>query len=211
VRVPRAWLEAFRRDTDPTEPIADDGGTVWDMFCHEASAMLAASTPVGGWEDISTLAHQMMAAIGAMAAVVDGLPEDVCELHADNLNALSDALDAVNLTDLRAALAAPPPPSVSIDNGSRPQEAVPGEQAERAVLANLTHAAAALVKCHDIFMRAQGGVSGNQADGYNLVASKWTEWARLRGALEPAMLHLIDTAPTPQPADGCSSNEGAGQ
>ena len=43
VRVPRAWLEAFRRDTDPTEPIADDGGTVWDMFCHEATAMLAAS------------------------------------------------------------------------------------------------------------------------------------------------------------------------
>ena len=43
VRVPRAWLEAFCRDTDPTEPIADNGGTVWDMFCHEAAAMLAAS------------------------------------------------------------------------------------------------------------------------------------------------------------------------
>lgn len=43
VRVPRAWLEAFRRDTNPTEPIADNGGTGWDMFCHEASAMLAAS------------------------------------------------------------------------------------------------------------------------------------------------------------------------
>lgn len=43
VRVPRAWLEAFRRDTNPTEPIADSGETVWDMFRHEASAMLAAS------------------------------------------------------------------------------------------------------------------------------------------------------------------------
>lgn len=48
VRVPRAWLEAFHRDTDPNEPIADNGGTVWDMFCHEAAAMLAASPQGAG-------------------------------------------------------------------------------------------------------------------------------------------------------------------
>lgn len=56
VRVPRAWLEAFRRDTDPTEPIADNGGTVWDMFCHEASAMLAAS-PQGEGSSADWITH----------------------------------------------------------------------------------------------------------------------------------------------------------
>jgi hypothetical protein len=59
--------------------------------------LTAASTPVGGWEDISSLARQMMAGKGAMGAVVDGLPEDVCELHADNLNALLDAIDVKSL------------------------------------------------------------------------------------------------------------------
>ena len=44
VLVPRAWLESFRRDTDPTEPIADNGGTVWDMFCHDAERYAAAPT-----------------------------------------------------------------------------------------------------------------------------------------------------------------------
>jgi hypothetical protein len=67
---------------------------------------LAASTPVGCWEDISSLARQMMAGKGAMGAVVDGLPEDVCELHADNLNALSDALDAIDVKSLHAILRA---------------------------------------------------------------------------------------------------------
>jgi len=69
--------------------------------------------------------------------------------------------------------------------------------AEGAVLADLTRASAALVKCHDIFMRAQGGASGNQADAYNIVASKWTEWAQMRGALEPAMLRMMEVRSPP--------------
>lgn len=56
VSVPRAWLEAFRRDTDPTEPIADNGGTVWDMFCHEAAAMLTAS-PQGEGSSADWITH----------------------------------------------------------------------------------------------------------------------------------------------------------
>jgi len=82
VRVPRAWLEAFRRDTDPTEPIADNRGTVWDMFCHEAIAMLAAS-PQG--EEISPAmsadhigeATNMVAPVEAVAWV---LPDELADL-----------------------------------------------------------------------------------------------------------------------------------
>jgi hypothetical protein len=96
VMVPRepteAMLNAVVAGTDwmPRRHRSDVAKQVWSL-------MIAASTPAGGWEDISSLARQMMAGKGAMGAVVDGLPEDVCELHADNLNALLDAIDVKSL------------------------------------------------------------------------------------------------------------------
>lgn len=65
----------------------------------------------GDHVDFRPLALQMLAALEAMTVLVAGLPEDVCELHADNLNALSDKLDAVSLEGLRACLAIAAAPS----------------------------------------------------------------------------------------------------
>ena len=101
------------------------------------SAMLAASTPVGGWEDIST------------APVIHGCEVD---LWLETGERISDARGFQHngvivwhrLSDdglherIRAKathwMFTPPPPSVSTDNGSRPQEAVPTEQAAPTVV-----------------------------------------------------------------------------
>lgn len=176
VMVPRAWLEAFRRDTDPTEPIADNGGTVWDMFCHEAAAMLAASPSVGGWGS-SADADTHRAADGAVVGWqdVETAPRDGRWLLLEGEMSGGDTStvrvgrwnptysDATRCTyewqcvdpyaigsegqivdafwnwyadgRVNGWMPLPPPPPVS--TGSRPQEAVPSEQADRAVVAHM--------------------------------------------------------------------------
>lgn len=47
VLVPRSWLESFDREANPNEAIADNGGSVWDFFCHEAERFLSASPARG--------------------------------------------------------------------------------------------------------------------------------------------------------------------
>jgi len=79
--------------------------------------------------------------------------------------------------------AAPPPPSVSIDNGSRPQEAVPTEQAGWPVLADRERLAF-LIRC------SIGECIIGPSQAYNAA-------------------DFIISEGRDEPADGCSSNEGA--
>lgn len=123
---PRAW-NRFDREKTFADHVQRNQRIDWTAYLArslaKADAILAAlpSVPVGGLGasaapipteghdagavDFRPLALQMMAALDAMAVVIDGLPEDVCEVHADNLNALSDVLDAISLESLRAILA----------------------------------------------------------------------------------------------------------
>jgi hypothetical protein len=204
VMVPRAWLEAFRRDTDPTEPIADNGGTVWDMFCHEAAAMLAASPSVGGWEDIST-APKDGSEIIAYSQDVSGTTGlnpfvSLCAWHPDA------GFCTCELREVTHWMPLPPPPSVSI--GSRPQEAVPTEREVRLVLA------ARAVAFGDHFSPAAIKELDAASEAY-AADVLWED--------EPEQVCICvatgqgpegcgicnETGTTPQPADGCSSNEGA--
>ena len=164
------------------------------------SAMLAASTPVGGWEDIST------------APVIHGCEVD---LWLETGERISDARGFQHngvivwhrLSDdglherIRAKathwMFTPPPPSVSTDNGSRPQEAVPTEQAATAVVASVTlegrqgePAGMMTVTLH----MSDGREVPIIRDNGNIIS----HWAR------------VDAA-TLQPAEGRSSNEGAGE
>ena len=201
VMVPRAWLEAFRRDTDPTEPVADNGGTVWDMFCHEAAAMLAASPSVGGWGDISTAPKDGTNIDLWCRDVKTGesyrFPDsywcrDRQQWHGCDEYIWPEADVPTHWMPL------PPPPPVS--TGSRPQEAVPTEQAGPAVVSGwdreICTGCTSSLSIADI--KARGIVSccpdrhmvriGDLVDAYT--------------ARPPRI--------TPQPAEGCSSNEGAG-
>jgi hypothetical protein len=150
VMVPRAWLEAFRRDTDPTEPIADNGGTVWDMFCHEAAAMLAVSPSVGGWREPVAWRYRDAWGRWAYCQAVDNLAGPKV------------------ITEKQPLYAAPPPPSVSTGKAIRKI----GDEAVR-------------------LAEVQRSDFGPGEDG----GWRFTEF----------MMSRL----TPQPAEGCSSDEGA--
>lgn len=140
-------------------------------FANALRPMLAASTPVGGWEEASR--DEVLRLLRTINRECD-----IGRHEADVLSIID-------------RLAAPPPPSVSTDNGSRPQEAVPTEQAEPAVLA-------------DSRLWAIGAWLSAALDDPNVCDDMKTdirEWF-------DSNLHI---RPTPQPADGCSSNEGAGE
>lgn len=153
---------------------------------------------------------------------------------------------------------APPPPSVSTDNGSRPQEAVPTEQAERAVVgdypdADGTDAAhPAWWRGHEhtaaVFCQKVNELLDGKDDGKGVANPPWETTRRRLLAVRAATVDLIEAdaelaravnfcEPTgrltelmlaegqsrtarnaalaclaaSQPADGCSSNERAGQ
>lgn len=91
------------------------------------AAMLAASTPVGGWEDV----------IGTGFFLLERLADFENSITTDEDAREFDGHIAPAIARFRSAVAryAPPPPSVS--TGSRPQEAVPTEQAAGAVVARL--------------------------------------------------------------------------
>ena len=99
--------------------------------------------------------------------------------------------DVLSLID---RLAAPPLPSVSTDNGSRPQEAVPTEGPDVAVVAALQDLLVAVTYAAPA--RTFAGVLAYEAR----VPVEFVE--RADAALGVSRQ---------QPADGCSSNEGAGQ
>lgn len=176
-----------------------------------AAMALAASTPVGGWEDALLLLRTINREC------------DIGPYEADVLSLID-------------RLAAPPPPSVS--TGSRPQEAVPTEGHGAAVLDALTwvlpmakgYAAAHPVGNNaGIIEAAEEALA--RARSRPVVASVTLEGRQGEPAgMMTVTLHMSDgrevpiirdngniishwarvDAATPQPADGCSSNEGAG-
>lgn len=212
-------------------------------------AMLAASTPVGGWEDISTAPDQGEILVGVW---VDGSWSSwtICK----EPNATTPfGCDGEWGDEPTHWMPIPPPPSVSIDTGdhigetnemiegaaawdreictgctsslsiadikargivsccpdrnmvrigdfvssyqgSRPQEAVPTEQAEPAVVAALQDLLVAVTYAAPA--RTFAGVLAYEAR----VPVEFVE--RADAALSVSR---------PQPADGCSSNEGAGE
>ena len=107
-------------------------------------AMLAASTPIGGWETIDALPEAMKDGVTRfLVAYTDGVVR-ACRWLDNSETAwpwkgVSPTEQIPMRADARMThwMPLPPPPSVSIDNGSRPQEAVPTEQAEPAVLADV--------------------------------------------------------------------------
>lgn len=162
---------AIPTNIDPDE-VYFDNGHVRQIY----EAVIAASTPVEGWEDISTapkdgtvflgcnLDHpsfgswpmyrrvrhycdddgQMQTEDRGGWGKISNLEPDYEDGHTTGPDLLpAIALDALNKS-VRYGWkplpkveidAAPPPPLVSTDNGSRPQEAVPAEQADKTVLA----------------------------------------------------------------------------
>ena len=109
-----------------------------------ARAVIAASPSVGGWEDISTAPKD-----GTMLLVAydDGVAragamEDHQRVYEARWNDFQGTWSARNgfllHSDATHWMPLPPPPSVSIDKGSRPQEAVPTEQADGAVVSGHT-------------------------------------------------------------------------
>ena len=155
-----------------------------DMTRFVWSAMLAASTPVEGWEEpVAWLRDYHLG-------------------HDDN-----PCLGLAQPDDANAfpVYAAPPPPSVSTDNGSRPQEAVPTEGHDAAVVAD------------DGWIEHDGGP--NPVPG-EMVFARWDggedtkPWPSEKIAWSVGIdgqSYVTAYRITPQPADGCSSNEGAGQ
>ena len=148
------------------------------------NAHLAASTPVGGWEGDPYLATDL------------ALVNDLIYQHG------GDAALAGWVRLCRRITAAPP----SVSTGSRPREAVPTEQADGAVV-DLREALSGLLAFTGMFTpeqfaTAMWGVHGDELVGVSEVANKFDK------AQADAWTAL---SATPQPADGCSSNEGAGE
>ena len=194
VMVPRESIEALAREYRPSM----DKDTVHDWGADAASMLkrLAASTPVGGWEDISTAPKDGT----RMCVAFDDCPD--LPYHWE-IGRFSHSKGWVNTYGHPFSgepthwfvPAAPTPPSVSIDNGSRPQEAVPTEQADAAVL---------------VLKRMLGEVESFHRAPDN--ARIWIGgWSTYSGQRDPSLVHVGEVRAAIGDADGCSSNEGAGQ
>jgi len=216
----------------------------WEII----DAALAASTPVGGWEEPVAWRYRY--------------PNDEAwQLTQDHDQAFKNTGEVEPLGVIPFALA-PPPPSVSIDNGSRPQEAVPTKQAEPAVVGDdgwITHDGGPnpVPGARVVWRNREGSSEDCNADelsgwehpygpdgcwdvvAYQIVqqtADGWTEWSGgqnpvpgrrvevrfevggyadkvsddLRWIYDRGGYDIIAYRLVPQPADGCSSNEGVG-
>lgn len=183
-----------------TEEARSRAGTQWPGFVGMAKvaidAALAASTPVGGWEDISTapVIHgcevDLWLETGERVADARGFQHNgVIVWHRLSDDGLHERIRA----KATHWMFAPPPPSVS--TGSRPQEAVPGEGHLPDVLGALrVMRERALELTHK-----HGNPNGTDYEqGVNDHGHRWvTQFDDVIALL----------AATPQPADGCSSNE----
>jgi hypothetical protein len=204
------------RDLEPHKAQA-----CWDDAIRATKAALAASTPVGGWEDISTWTPKAAAHWPYLEAliVVDGKvmaadwqpgakPPKSGKWWPANLD--SEYGSQVFPTHW---MPLPPPPSVS--TGSRPQEAVPGEQAEPAVVDDRLHDAIRQLRQHMTTIQAAkiasaAGHPQGMGPIWNLVNALPAIVRQLDAAeldIEAAFERYEDARP--QPADGYSSNEGA--
>lgn len=163
--------------------MADHGDSIDPSSVEDAADAIlkafAASTPVGGWEDISTHDGSREPVLlwfpdFAPQGVVIGFykaPEPDCYYPGQWVDDLTNEPFEVDKGEVFPSLwmPLPPPPSVSIDNGPRPQEAVPTEQAGRAVVALTQKTARALpagtaleVIDADSFLRHQGFPNGSR-------------------------------------------------
>ena len=158
------------------------------------NARLAASPSVGGWGDIST-------------APKDGTLVDLWTSYGERVAGAKwtngvwrewalDGFDSMGWVRLEGTathwMPLPPPPSVS--TGSRPQEAVPTEWSERP----------------EVVLQYAQQVATFAAKRVGCV-DEWRPLGDVYGCLTQIDNCLTGLTATPQPADGCSSNEGAGK
>ena len=196
---------AVERLTNALASTADEFGTVEradGVKLEDLRLILAASPSVGGWEDISTAPKDgtdVLLWSDIFAGEISGPVPCVGPLIGRYSNGVSDYAGEgwwdVEGGDAYASwclpthwMPLPPPPSVSIDNGSRPQEAVPTEGLSTAVLVRERDEAVALLR----------RIVETKNDAYD---------AEVEALAIRAFLAALSA--TPQPADGCSSNEGA--
>jgi hypothetical protein len=153
--MPREWLERAGDDLEAAVIVLHRDGVLSEgqaakmtgldrVEVRKLSDALAASTPVGGWEDISTHDGSREPVLlwfpdFAPQGVVIGFykaPEPDCYYPGQWVDDLTNEPFEVDKGEVFPSLwmPLPPPPSVSIDKGSRPQEAVPTEQAGPAVV-----------------------------------------------------------------------------
>jgi len=253
--MPREWLERAGDDLETAVIVLHRDGALSEgqaakltgldrVEVRKLSDALAASTPVEGWEepDEQDVLDTISDAIG------DGM--DLDWTYSIGAKAIVEAFKREGWT-----VSAPPPPSVSIDNGSRPQEAVPTEGHGTSVVDwQARHIVFDGPPSHDgprfVEVETPEGKSVNagewreRPDGYwelvilapaeNLIGAAEKEvgqavyerietliggnsaeldyLAELVSSVEEYGSYSGPTKPlSPQPADGCSSNEGAGK
>ena len=207
LKVGRAILEAHGQwETENNQRGGQDLWGEQHVILLGQAAMLAASTPVGGWEDVAGTGAFLLDRLADFERTVESESGDasVNDWHGHVVPAISR---------FRSALSAPPPPSVSIDNGSRPQEAVPTGETARA-LANLDPAdfRRRYNECREWSGSAWLAGEKITADERKRLQSEMYSWMCRTGNWFDwwaDMAEAVAQEATPQPADGCSSNEGA--
>ena len=180
VMVPREELADFADVMGNLIREVSDPGTGALAAHYRLSAMLAASPSVGGWEDISTAPRDLVVQMYEPHSQGGFMFAGCIGIDGSYRDNLRG--DALNPTHW---MPLPPPPSVS--TGSRPQEAVPAGDAETVAL--LCRQARYVLR--DLHAKHPDCGYGKMADGCEQAAN------------------LVLSA-TPQPAEGSSSNEGAG-
>ena len=235
VMVPRALVTFLLGETDldgywfgDTKP--GPGGRRAAFWWREGiRKALAASTPVGGWEDISTAPKDGTNIDLWCRDVKTGesyhFPDSYWCRDRQQWHGCDEYIwPEVDVPTHWRPL--PPPPSVSTDNGPRPQEAVPTCDAKPAVVAHSTYLSAvagrmafrdAYRRCLPVVQAAEAlaakwtreGQKVDSDDFYAAINDVWEAVAKRNG--DPLAKDDGAYAATPQPADGCSSNEGAGK
>jgi hypothetical protein len=179
-------------------------GEKWEVL---GALYTGPATPVVGWEDIGTAPKD-----GANILAWGYLHDDGGPYEADGRSFMGetphemivyfsaehsiwrDRSHGGSYAGLTHWMRLPPPPSVS--TGSRPQEAVPTEQADGSVLVPIGW-------MQGVWNMGSDALKRLPRDPQGALVS-------LTGAMM-ALHAVMPTQPIPQPAEGCSSNEGAGQ